>query len=160
MKITALERFAVRLWVLTAVVLGFFVIEPVFAQTGCEVTEDGPVDTQKSGVKKLGDSYTVSWTAPQFLADADCTPIASDPDFALTGYEFYVQTSLPVPGQNFPPAATLPPTQTSVSGTVTAREDTFFAVKACNQYGCSFLSNQPWFKVGGPPGKPEGTSVN
>jgi len=138
---------------------------PAHAQTGCEPTGDGPVDTQKSAVKKIGDTFTVRWTNPTQLADADCTPIDSDPAFALTGTEVYLQVGLPVPGgDNFPPVVTLPPEQVSFVGTLDQAalkpgENVYIALKACNQFGCSFLSNQPWMKIGGPPGNAAGVTV-
>lgn len=157
-------RISKLIEVAALLVLASLLFQPAHAQTGCEPTGDGPVDPQKSAVKKIGDSFTVRWTNPTALADADCTPIDSDPAFALTGTEVYLQVGLPVPGDNFPPVATLPPDQVTFAGTLNQAalkpgENVYIALKACNQFGCSFLSNQPWMKIGGPPGNAESVTV-
>jgi len=147
------------------VLLALLFAAPSFAQVGCESTGDGPVNQQKSAVKKIGDTFTVSWTAPTELADADCTPIADDPAFAITSYEVYIEVDAPAQaGANFPPVATLPATQTSFAGTLDFAalrpgSEVFYAVAACNQFGCSVLSDQPWHKLGGPPGKVTGVGA-
>lgn len=147
------------------VLLALLFAAPSFAQQGCESTGDGPVAQQKSGVKKIGDAFTVTWVAPTELADADCTPIDSDPAFAITSYEVFIEVDQPVPGDlTFPPVATLPATQTSFSGTLNFAalrpgSDVFYAVSACNQFGCSALSEQKWLKLGGPPGKANSVNV-
>ena len=135
------------------------------AQVGCEPTGDGAVFPNKSAVKKIGDAFRLSWAAPTQLADADCTPIASDPAFAITSYEVYAEVGTPAQaGPSFPPLATLPATQRELTGTLnfaTLRpgSDVYFAVAACNEFGCSRLSEQPWVKVGGPPGKATGLNA-
>jgi len=139
---------------------------PAFAQTTCEDAGDGPVDQTHSGVKKIGDNFTVSWTPPTALADADCTPIESDPAFALTSYEVYVEVDQPnQSGAAFPPVATLPAAQTSFTGTLDFAElrpgsNVYYAVTACNEFGCSSLSEQKWHKLGGPPGKVRNPTVD
>ena len=143
--------------IMLAVLLLFAV--SAHGQVGCEPDGDGPVLPQKSAVKKIGDAFRVSWAAPTELADADCTLIASDPAFAITSYEVYVSVEAPAQsGPGFPPIATVPASQTEVTGTLaqpTMRpgSDVYFAVAACNEFGCSRLSEQPWVKIGGPPGK-------
>lgn len=141
-----------------AILVGML-FQPAHAQEGCESPGDGAVNPQKSAVKRIDDNYTVSWAAPTELADASCTPIASDPEFALTSFEVYV--SLDAPVADLPPVATVPASQTSVSGSIAGvtgvrpGADIYFAVTACNQFGCSSLSNQEWVKIGGPPVKPQ-----
>jgi hypothetical protein len=57
--------------------------------------------------------------------------------------------------------ATVPASQTSLTGSIAGvtgvrpGADIYFAVAACNQFGCSSLSNQEWVKIGGPPVKPQ-----
>jgi len=159
------ERFFHVGLLVFGLILLALIARPAFAQEGCLDAGDGPVAAQKSGVKKIGDAFTVSWTAPTELADVACTPIASDPAFAVTSYEVYIEVDAPAQsGVNFPPVATLPPTQTSFSGTlnfdgVRPGSDVFYAVAACNQFGCSSLSEQKWHKLGGPPGKARSLSV-
>lgn len=125
-------------------------------------TGDGPVQTGWAAVKKTTDSVTVSWVAPEFLTD--CTPIAADPSLAITSYQFYA--SLDAPAQAALGAFEVPATQTSVDlvianvDGVRPSSELYFAVVACNQFGCSSLSTQVVVKVGGPPGKALAIAVN
>lgn len=136
-----------------------------WGQEGCLPTGDGPVQPNKSAVKKIGDPFTLRWSAPTQLADADCTPIASDPAFALTSYEIYISVGAPAQaGASFPPVATVGASQMMLNGTINfdtlaPGNDVYFAVTACNEFGCSRLSEQAWIKVGGPPGKAGITSL-
>jgi hypothetical protein len=156
-------RISIRLHKLAEVtalmILAALLIQPAEAQTGCESPGDGAVNPQKAAVKRTDDNYTVTWAAPTELADASCTPIASDPEFALTSFEVYI--SLDAPVADLPPVATVPASQTSLTGSIAGvtgvrpGADIYFAVAACNQFGCSSLSNQEWVKIGGPPVKPQ-----
>lgn len=147
------------------IVLALGFSQLAWGQVGCESDGDGAVQPQKSGVKKAGDEFRVYWAVPTQLADADCTPIASDPAFAITSYEVYLQVDEPVQaGPGFPPIATVPATQTELTGTLSQPaigpgSDVYFAVAACNEFGCSRLSEQAWVKIGGPPGKTTGVGV-
>lgn len=158
-------RLSELLMAAALIILGSLLLGTAQAQTGCEDTGDGPVDQTHSGVKRVGDTFTVSWAAPTELADANCTPIASDPAFAITNYEVYVEVDAPAQSDPaFPPVATLPASQTSFSGTLDESamrpgSNVYYAVAACNQFGCSSLSAQKWHKLGGPPGKPQSVTI-
>lgn len=142
-----------------AFILGGMLAVPAHAQECVPATGDGPVAAKKSAVKKLSDTVTLSWTAPQFLAD--CTPISDDPSYAITGYVAYI--SLDTPATTELTGINLPPTQTEL----VVRVDTttgvkpgsrlYYALQATNAYGTSFLSGQEWVQVGGPPGRPATT---
>lgn len=133
---------------------------PLYAQTCEPDTGDGPVDPKHSAVKKLGDTVTISWTAPVYLSD--CTPIADDPEFALTGYDVYV--GFDVPADKALPPIELAPDQSQLVLTVDVPAGPgtrlYYAIAAKNQFGESYLSGQPWVRVGGPPGKPEAAGAN
>ena len=158
-----LERFVHFALLALGLLCLALIARPAFAQEGCESAGDGAVAQQKAAVKRIDDSYRVSWQAPTELADAACTPIASDPAFALTSYEVFVSLDGPVSG--LPAVTTLPATQTAFEGSVAGVEgvkpgsDIYFAVTACYQFGCSALSEQEWVKVGGPPGKARSLGV-
>jgi len=141
--------------IITSILLFLSLTLSAYAQECTPSTGDGPVDQQKSAVKKLSDTVTIKWTPPQFLAD--CTPIADDPSYAITGYTVYI--SLDAPASTDLTGVNLPATQTEL----VVRVDTttgvkpgsrlYYAIAADNEYGTSFLSNQSWVQVGGPPGR-------
>lgn len=129
---------------------------PVQAQECTPGDADGDIPNGWSAVKKADDTVTISWTAPAFLTD--CTPISADPAFAVTGFEFYASLDAPV-GRELTPFS-LPPEQLSADVAIPDIEgsrpssELFFAVTACNQFGCSPLSDQAKVKVGGAAKKP------
>ena len=138
-----------------AFIVGGMMATTANAQECTPTTGDGPVAQQKSAVKKLSDTVTISWTAPGFLAD--CTPISDDPSYAITGYQLFA--SLDAPANSGLPAINVPATQTSVTLNVDTTTGVkpgsrlYYAIAAVNEYGESFLSNQEWVQVGGPPGR-------
>lgn len=148
-----------KAWIIAVVVAfivgGMLCTQNAQAQECTPTTGDGPVAQKKSGVKKLSDTVTISWTAPGFLAD--CTPISDDASYVITGYELYA--SLDAPANSGLPAINVPATQTSVTLNVDTTTGVkpgsrlYYAIAAVNEYGKSFLSNQEWVQVGGPPGR-------
>ena len=147
-----------KLWIIglvVAFILGGMLCQTASAQECTPATGDGPVAQKKSAVKKLSDQVTIKWTPPTFLAD--CTPISDDPSYAITGYVVYI--SLDAPASTDLTGVNLPATQTEL----VVRVDTttgvkpgsrlYYAIQSTNEYGSSFLSNQEWVQVGGPPGR-------
>lgn len=138
-----------------AFILGGMLASTANAQECVPGEGDGPVDQQKSAVKKLDDSVTISWTPPVFLQD--CTRIDSDPALALTGYA--IRISLDAPVTSDLPTIDVPATQT----TLTVRVDStsgvkpgsrlYYSIASTNDFGTGPMSNQPWVQVGGPPGR-------
>lgn len=146
--------------IIISTTLALFMTLSAHAQECSPSTGDGPVDQQKSAVKKVADQVTLNWTAPQFLQD--CTPISDDPSFAITQYHVYV--SLDAPADNGMPPIDLPASQTTLTINVDSTSGVgpgsrlYYAIAARNEYGVSFLSNQPWVQVGGPPGRSEASA--
>jgi len=142
-----------------AFILGGMVSTSAQAQTCTPATGDGPVAQQKSAVKKLADTVVVSWTAPTELNDENCTPISDDPTYAVIRYNLYV--SLDAPATSGLPPIEIPANQTSVTINVDSTTGVrpgsrlYYAISAENEYGASYLSNQEWVQVGGPPGRPD-----
>jgi len=142
---------------LAAFILGGILCQTASAQECVPDEGNGPVDQQKSAVKKIGDTATLSWVLPTFLSD--CTPISDDPSFAITSVNVYVSINTPVTAA-LPPIE-VPASDTSIeltvqdSGTADKTKRVYYATQACNQFGCGSLSAQPWVLVGGPPGRPE-----
>jgi len=123
----------------------------------CETTSDGPVATVHSAVKKPGDPVTLTWVNP--TEDGCGDPLTAD--LALTFINLYVEVDGPVTATT-PVAAVLAPDQTSLGMTADANKgaDIYYALKACSDFGCSMLSNQPYIKLPGNPKKSENLLAN
>ena len=135
---------------LIAFMIGGFLGNKAFAQEPCPAA-DGPIANVHSAVKKPGDPVTLSWTTP--VADTCGDPLGGPS--ALTEIQLFVEVDTPVT-DGTPAAATYPPGQTSVGLTADAQKgaDIYYALRACNDIGCSKLSNQEYVKLPGNPNAP------
>ena len=120
----------------------------------CTPADDGPVAGVHAAVKKPGDPVTVTWTLPTLDECGD----ALAGETALTYQELYVSVNTPVVDTTVL-AATLPANQTTIGLTADANKgaDIYYALRSCNNFGCSALSNQEYVKL---PGKPQKGNVS
>lgn len=121
------------------------------ALAACEPAADGPVASKHSAVKKPGDPVLVSWVNPTTDSCGDIL----EGDTALREVRLYVSVDSPVTAAT-PVAATYAPDQTSVGLSADAEKgaNIYYALKACNDFGCSPFSNQEFVKLPGNPGGP------
>lgn len=138
-------------------IISIFWIANIFLLTSnnafaeCAPGADGPVATKHSAVKKPGDPVVISWVNPTQDSCGDLL----EGETALTEVRLYVSVDSPVV-EATPVAASYAPDQTSVGLTADAAKgaDIYYALKACNAFGCSPFSNQEFVKLPGNPGAP------
>lgn len=108
-------------------------------------------------VSALAASLTATWTNPTKAVDGTNLTGAQ----ALTSVEVFVATS-PIADTATTPTATLTGTPTTTTQTVSAAvgATVYVRVRACNQWGCSALSNQVSKVIpGSEPGVPTSVTI-